>query len=56
MFILGKDYPKIAKQPPEIIKARGKVVSLIYLYNFKFGEYFRAYSEPMFLAIWSLIE
>jgi exportin-2 (importin alpha re-exporter) len=56
MFILSQDYPKIAKQPAEVIKARGKVVSLIYLYNFKFGEYFREYSEPMFLAIWSLVE
>ena len=56
MFILSQDYPKFQKVPQEIIKARGKVVSLIYLYNFKYGEYFRPYSEPMFQAVWSLIE
>jgi len=42
------DFPKFNEVPNEIIKARGKVVSLINLYNFKFGEYFRDYSEPMF--------
>lgn len=47
-FVLQQDYPKLAKVPEEIIKARGKVVSLIYLYNFKFGEYFRQYSESSF--------
>jgi len=46
----------LVKVPPEIIKARGKVVSLIYLYSFKFGEYFRQYSDPMFQAVWSLID
>jgi len=48
MFVLSQDYPKLQKEPAEITKARGKVVSLIYLYNFKFGEYFRPYSEQMF--------
>jgi hypothetical protein len=39
-----------------LIKARGKVVSLIYLYSFKFGEFFRAYQDPMFHSIWHLID
>ena len=47
-FIIMTDYPKFNEVPNEIINARGKVVSLINLYNFKFGEYFREYSEPMF--------
>jgi len=55
-FILSQDFPKLQKVPVDIIRARGKVVSLIYLYNFKFGEYFREYQDPMFQAIWSLIE
>jgi ribosomal protein S17E len=32
------------------------VVSLIYLYNFKFGEYFREYADSCFQAIWQLVE
>lgn len=40
-FVLSQDYPRFANVPPEIIKARGKVVSLVYLYSFKFGEFFR---------------
>jgi exportin-2 (importin alpha re-exporter) len=28
----------------------------VYLYNFKFGEYFRDYSDLMFQSIWSLID
>ena len=42
-FILTQDYPAFASVPAEIIKARGKVVSLVYLYTFKFGEFFRDY-------------
>lgn len=55
-FILNQDYPKFQQVPVEIIKARGKVVSLIHCYNFKFGEYFQAYTDPMFESIWQLIE
>ena len=32
------------------------MVSLIYLYNFKFGEYFRGYADSCFQAIWQLVE
>lgn len=42
--------------PDELNKARGKVVSLIYLYNFKFGEHFQQYQEDMFMSIWGAIE
>ena len=56
LFILAQDYPKFAKIPEEIIKARGKVVSLVYLYTFKFGEYFSKYSETVFQAIWTIID
>ena len=56
LFILGQDYPMFQKIPEEIIKARGKVVSLVYLYTFKFGEYFSKYSETMFQAIWTIID
>ena len=55
-FILSQDYPKLQQVPVEIIKARGKVVSLIYCYNFKFGEFFQKYTDPMFQSIWQLIE
>ena len=34
--------------PDEITKARGKVVSLLCLYTFKFGEYFGPYTEISF--------
>ena len=47
-FIVGQDYPQFAKVPEEIIKARGKVVSLLYLYNFKFSEYFVKFEGPAF--------
>jgi len=55
-FIMTQDYPAFAAVPAEIIKARGKVVSLVYLYTFKFGEYFKDYSDPMFECIWQAIE
>ena len=42
--------------PDELNKARGKVVSLIYLYKFKFGEHFQQYQEDMFMSIWGAIE
>lgn len=54
-FILTQDYPAFGSVPAEIIKARGKVVSLVYLYTFKFGEFFREYQDPMFDSIWSAI-
>lgn len=55
LFILSQDYPKLQEVPEEITKARGKVVSLVYLYTFKFGEYFGQYQDPMFQAIWQMI-
>ena len=36
-FVLSQDYNKT---PDQVYKARGKVVSLITLYNFKFYEFF----------------
>ena len=44
------------KVPDEIVKARGKVVSLVYLYTFKFGEYFKEFRDIMFQNVWQLIE
>ena len=55
-FVIGQDYPQFQKVPEEVMKARGKVVSLLYLYNFKFSEYFVKYDGQAFQAIWSLIE
>ena len=55
-FIIAQDYPQFDKVPDEIIKARGKVVSLLCLYNFKFSEYFVKYEQEAFQAIWSLID
>lgn len=55
-FIVAQDYPQFAAVPEEVIKARGKVVSLLYLYNFKFSEYFVQFEAQAFQAIWSLIE
>lgn len=55
-FIIAQDYPQFQQVPDEIIKARGKVVSLICLYNFKFSEYFTKYEQQSFQAIWSLID
>ena len=52
---MTQDYPAFGCVPAEIIKARGKVVSLVYLYTFKFGEFFREYQDPMFDSIWSAI-
>ena len=56
LFVISHDYPSFQKVPDEIIKARGKVVSLFYLYNFKFSEYFVKYEAQAFQAIWSLVE
>ena len=55
-FILSVEYQKLQKVPDELHKARGKVVSLIYLYNFKFGEHFQQYQDDMFMSIWATIE
>ena len=48
LFILQADFAKFQKVPKEVIKARGKVVSLTYLYSFKFGEHFGKYADTMF--------
>ena len=39
-FVLDNDYPKLQKIPDELVKARAKVVRLVHLYTFKFGESF----------------
>ena len=52
LFILNTEYSKFKKVPVEVIKARGKVVSLIYLYSFKFGEHFSKFNDPMFQGVW----
>jgi exportin-2 (importin alpha re-exporter) len=55
VFIIQQDFPQLPELPKEVIKARGKVVSLTNKYQFKFAEYFQAYSDLMFEAIWSLV-
>lgn len=47
-FIISQDYPQFTLLPEEVTKARGKVVSLLYLYTFKFGEYFSDYHDISF--------
>lgn len=37
-------------------KARAKVVRLVHLYQFKFGEFFAKYEEAFFQTIWNLVE
>lgn len=55
LFILQQEYPHFNQIPEEISKAQGKVVSLVCLYQFKFYEYFKDYTDGMFNGIWSLI-
>jgi len=43
-FVLEAEFPKLAKQPVELVKARAKVVRLVHIYQFKFNEFFSNYS------------
>lgn len=54
-FILDLDYPNQAKVPEELIKCRAKVVRLVHIYTFKFGEHFSKYNEYFFTKIWQMI-
>mmetsp|Transcript_31763 Transcript_31763/g.31041 ORF Transcript_31763/g.31041 Transcript_31763/m.31041 type:complete len:181 (-) Transcript_31763:1676-2218(-) len=40
----------------ELYRCKGKVVRLVHLYSFKFGEHFQAYVEVFFQKIWGMIE
>ena len=50
IFILETDLPQVqdAKDYEKVFKARAKVVRLVQLYQFKFGEYFEAKADLFF--------
>lgn len=41
-----------AEDRESVFKMKGKVVRLVHLYLFKFGEYFVNYQDACFQAIW----
>ena len=47
-FIVEKEFVNQTSQLTEVTKAKGKVASLLYLYNFKFAEHFEKYQESAF--------
>jgi hypothetical protein len=46
-FLIDIDY-NFKTVPSELIKARAKVVRLVHLYTFKFGEHFNNYFDAFF--------
>ena len=55
-FIVEKDFVTLPKELVEVTKAKGKVASVLYLYNFKFAEHFDDHKELAFRLIWSFVE
>ena len=57
VFILETDFPQLvtAKDFECLFKARAKVVRLVHLYHFKFGEFFTAKADAFFQKIWDQI-
>lgn len=53
-FVVQQEYPNLPYMP-EITKARAKVVSLLYIYTFKFQEYFGNELDNSFNAVWSFV-
>ena len=48
---------KLSGAPPiELIKGKAKVVRLVHLYSFKFGEFFATYYKGFFDKIWGMIQ
>ena len=43
------------KDREQVCKAKAKVVRLVHLYQFKFGEYFAKYMDVFFQKIWEII-
>lgn len=55
-FIVEKEFVNQTNQLVEVTKAKGKVASLLFLYNFKFAEHFENYQESAFQLIWHFVE
>ena len=57
IFILETDLPQVqeAKDFEKVFKARAKVVRMVQLYQFKFGEYFEAKADLFFQKIWEQV-
>jgi hypothetical protein len=53
-FFLGDDSQQF-QQLPELTKCRQKAVRLVHMYQFKFHEYFGAYSQPFFERVWGMV-
>ena len=54
IFILDTDYPAMSAAPDfeKLFKARAKVVRMVHLYQFKFGEHFESKEQQFFQKIW----
>jgi Cse1 len=53
-FILDFNHPS-SQEIKELIKCRSKVVRLVHLYQFKFGEHFAQYQQHFFQKIWQMV-
>jgi len=56
VFVLETNFPKLPQVPSELVKSRAKVIRLVHLYSFKFGDLFLNYIQIFFTKIWGLIE
>lgn len=54
-FVLETNFPKFQRVPDQLIKCRSKVIRVVHLYSFKFGEEFKGYMNFFFEKIWGLI-
>ena len=54
-FVMETEFPRLQKQPIELVKARGKAVRVVHLYQFKFSEYFQKWQGFFFEKIWGMV-
>jgi exportin-2 (importin alpha re-exporter) len=57
-FLLNTEFPLMQATPVDreaVYRTKAKVVRLVHLYQFKFGEYFATHADIFFQAIWQVI-
>ena len=57
-FLLANEFPLMQNNSNDreaVFRAKAKVVRLVHLYQFKFGEYFATHADLFFQSIWQVV-
>ncbi len=57
-FLLANEFPLMQNNSTDreaVFRAKAKVVRLVHLYQFKFGEYFATHADLFFQSIWQVV-